>query len=190
MSDSYTAESAEESVVACNPANTKTSSIFDEDLPAAKIISEMVLDAFHTSKESDQIRELRGDPLQAHDAFDDDKAYDLMGQLKQLKTPRPPITPPGKPEQPVLDQPHPVQLKDDPEFQELVYGLALKVPEPVPPGQYHPSAGKGKAARPKKEAEVFASGGATASASPCHCAPRPTECRPGRVRVPGLQLCG
>src|SRR5437868_11744695 len=56
-----------------------------QHVPQAKTISEMVLDAFHTSKESDQIRELRIAIRQAHDQFDDDKAYELMGELKQLK---------------------------------------------------------------------------------------------------------
>ncbi|RYE67318.1 MAG: hypothetical protein EOO81_10560, partial [Oxalobacteraceae bacterium] len=87
MSDSYTENSAaEESLVALqSKAEYENAINLSQHVPAAKIISEMVLDAFHTSKESDQIRELRMAIRQAHDAFDDDKAYELMGQLKQLK---------------------------------------------------------------------------------------------------------
>ncbi|QJI27439.1 hypothetical protein HKK55_01560 [Pseudomonas sp. ADAK18] len=128
-----------------------------QHVPAAKSISEMVLDAFHTSKESDQIRELRLAIRQAHDAFDDDKAYDLMGQLKQLKDAE-------AADNAALEDLNSKfsisrilsSFKDDPEFQELVYGLALKVLNQTHQAISNPSAGKGKAARAKKEVEVFA----------------------------------
>jgi len=127
-----------------------------QHVPAAKSISEMVLDAFHTSKESDQIRELRLAIRQAHDAFDDDKAYDLMGQLKQLKDAE-------AADNAALEDLNSKfsisrilsSFKDDPEFQELVYSLALKVLNQTHQAISNPSAGKGKAARAKKEVEVF-----------------------------------
>ncbi|RBL65391.1 hypothetical protein C3E98_043245, partial [Pseudomonas sp. MWU13-2625] len=82
MPDSNT----EESVVALsNKAEYENAIHLSQHVSQAKTISEMVLDAFHTSKESDQIRELRAAIRQAHDRFDDDTAYELMGQLKQLK---------------------------------------------------------------------------------------------------------
>ena len=60
----------EESVVALHSKAEYENAInLSQHVPAAKIISEMVLDAFHTSKESDQIRELRVAIRQAHDAF-------------------------------------------------------------------------------------------------------------------------
>lgn len=157
MSDSYTEHSAEESVVALHAKAEYENAInLSQHVPAAKIISEMVLDAFHTSKESDQIRELRVAIREAQDAFDDDKAYDLMGQLKQLKdaeaadfaaledlSSRFPISR-------ILSS-----YKDDPAFQELVYGLALKVLNQTHQAISNPGGGKGKASRAKKEAEVF-----------------------------------
>ena len=127
-----------------------------QHVPAAKIISEMVLDAFHTSKESDQIRELRVAIRQAHDAFDDDKAYDLMGRLKQLKDAE------AADNLALEDLSSKFSIsrilssfKDDPEFQELVYGLALKVLNQSHQAISNPSASKSKAARTKKDAEVF-----------------------------------
>jgi hypothetical protein len=157
MSDSYTEHAAEESVVASHAKAEYENAIhLSQHVPAAKIISEMVLDAFHTSKESDQIRELRGAIRQAHDAFDDDKAYELMGQLKQLKDAE------AADNIALEDLSSKFSIsrmlssfKDDPEFQELVYGLALKVLNQSHQAISNPSAGKGKAARPKKEAEVF-----------------------------------
>jgi len=158
MSDSYTEKSAtEESVVALHAKAEYENAInLSQHVPAAKIISEMVLDAFHTSKESDQIRELRVAIRQAHDAFDDDKAYDLMGQLKQLKDAE-------AADNAALEHLSTQfsisrilsSFKDDPEFQELVYGLALKVLNQSHQAISNPSAGKSKASRPKKEAEVF-----------------------------------
>lgn len=82
MSDSNTAESV---VTLSSKAEYENSINLSQHLPQAKNISEMVLDAFQSNRESDQIRELRNAIRQAHDAFDDDKAYELMGQLKQLK---------------------------------------------------------------------------------------------------------
>ena len=127
-----------------------------QHVPAAKIISEMVLDAFHTSKESDQIRELRVAIRQAHDAFDDDKAYDLMGRLKQLKDAE------AADNLALEDLSSKFSIsrilssfKDDPEFQELVYGLALKVLNQSHQAISNPSTSRSKAARTKKDAEVF-----------------------------------
>ena len=127
-----------------------------QHVPAAKIISEMVLDAFHTSKQSDQIRELRVAIRQAHDAFDDDKAYDLMGRLKQLKDAE------AADNLALEDLSSKFSIsrilssfKDDPEFQELVYGLALKVLNQSHQAISNPSTSKSKAARTKKDAEVF-----------------------------------
>lgn len=154
MSDSRT----EESVVALqSKAEYENAINLSQHVPAAKTISEMVLDAFHTSTESDQIRELRVAIRQAHDAFDDDKAYDLMGELKQLKDAE-------AADNAALEDLNSKfsisrilsSFKDDPEFQELVYGLALKVLNQTHQAISNPSAGKGKASRPKKEVEVFA----------------------------------
>ena len=153
MSDSYTEE---ESVVALHAKAEYENAInLSQHVPAAKIISEMVLDAFHTSKESDQIRELRIAIRGAHDAFDDDKAYDLMGQLKQLKD----AEAADNAALENLSNQFSISrilssFKDDPAFQELVYGLALKVLNQSHQAISNPSSGKSKAARPKKE-EVF-----------------------------------
>ncbi|WP_248798981.1 hypothetical protein [Pseudomonas sp. MWU13-2105] len=124
--------------------------------PQAKNISEMVLDAFQSSKESEQIRELRLAIRQAHDRFDDDKAYELMGQLKQLKDAEAADIAALED----LSTKFPISrilssYKDDPAFQELVYGLALKVLNQTHQALSNPGAGKGKATRPKKEAPVF-----------------------------------
>jgi hypothetical protein len=154
MPDSNT----EESVIALSSKVEYENAInLSQHVAQAKTISEMVLDAFHSSKESDQIRELRTAIRQAHDRFDDDKAYELMGELKQLKdaeaadasaledlSARFPISR-------ILSS-----YKDDPSFQELVYSLALKVLNQTHQAISNPSGGKGKAARPKKEMEVFA----------------------------------
>ncbi|KAA0946962.1 hypothetical protein FQ186_05680 [Pseudomonas sp. ANT_H14] len=154
MSDSRTEESV---VTLQSKAEYENAINLSQHLPAAKSISEMVLDAFHTSKESDQIRELRVAIRQAQDAFDDDKAYDLMGELKQLKDAE-------AADNAALEDLNSKfsisrilsSFKDDPEFQELVYGLALKVLNQTHQAISNPSAGKGKAARAKKEVEVFA----------------------------------
>ena len=127
-----------------------------QHVPQAKTISEMVLDAFQSAKESDQIRELRTAIRQAHDRFDDDQAYELMGQLKQLKDAE------AADLAALEDLSTKFSIsrilssyKDDPSFQELVYSLALKVLNQTHQAVSNPGGGKSKAARAKKEAEVF-----------------------------------
>ncbi|EXF91370.1 hypothetical protein HK44_018655 [Pseudomonas fluorescens HK44] len=153
MPDSNTAESV---VTLSSKAEYENSINLSQHVPQAKTISEMVLDAFHTSKESDQIRELRAAIRQAHDRFDDDKAYELMGELKQLKDAEAADIAALED----LSSKFPISrilssFKDDPSFQELVYGLALKVLNQTHQAISNPSSGKSKAARPKKEIEVF-----------------------------------
>ncbi len=153
MPDSYT----DEAVTPLSANREYENAIhLSQHVPQAKNISEMVLDAFHTSKESDQIRELRLAIRQAHDRFDDDKAYELMGQLKQLKDAEAADIAALED----LSTKFPISrilssYKDDPAFQELVYGLALKVLNQTHQALSNPGAGKGKATRPKKEAPVF-----------------------------------
>ncbi|MFO2462427.1 hypothetical protein OOJ96_00785 [Pseudomonas sp. 15FMM2] len=154
MSDSRTEESVS---TLQSKAEYENAINLSQHVPAAKSISEMVLDAFHTSKESDQIRELRVAIRHAHDAFDDDRAYELMGQLKQLKDAE------AADSAALEDLSSKFSIsrilssfKDDPQFQELVYGLALKVLNQTHQAISNPGAGKGKAARAKKEVEVFA----------------------------------
>lgn len=148
----------EESVVALSNKTEYENAIhLSQHVSQAKTISEMVLDAFHSSKESDQIRELRAAIRQAHDRFDDDTAYELMGQLKQLKDAEAADLTALED----LSKKFPISrilssYKDDPDFQELVYGLALKVLNQTHQAISNPSGGKGKASRPKKEMEVFA----------------------------------
>jgi hypothetical protein len=127
-----------------------------QHVPQAKTISEMVLDAFQSAKESDQIRELRTAIRQAHDRFDDDQAYELMGQLKQLKD----AEAADMAALEDLSSKFPISrilssYKDDPSFQELVYSLALKVLNQTHQAVSNPGGGKSKATRAKKEAEVF-----------------------------------
>ncbi|MBU6956600.1 hypothetical protein KRR23_02395 [Pseudomonas sp. CVAP len=153
MPDSNTAESV---ITLSSKAEYENSINLSQHVPQAKTISEMVLDAFHTSKESDQIRELRAAIRQAHDRFDDDKAYELMGELKQLKDAEAADIAALED----LSSKFPISrilssFKDDPDFQELVYGLALKVLNQTHQAISNPSAGKSKAARAKKEIEVF-----------------------------------
>ena len=153
MSDFNTAESV---VTESSKAEYENSINLSQHLPQAKIISEMVLDAFQSTRESDQIRELRAAIRQAHDSFDDDKAYELMGQLKALKDAE-------AADLAALDDLSSKfsigrilsSFKDDPAFQEIVYGLALKVLNQTHQAISNPSGGKSKA-RPKKEMEVFA----------------------------------
>ena len=140
-----------------NKAEYENAINLSQHVPQAKTISEMVLDAFHSTKESEQIRELRAAIRQAHDSVDDDTAYDLMGQLKQLKDAEASDIAALE----SLSSQFPISrilssYKDDPAFQELVYGLALKVLNQTHQAISNPSGGKGKAARPKKEMEVFA----------------------------------
>lgn len=153
MSDSNTAESV---VTLSSKAEYENSINLSQHVPQAKTISEMVLDAFHSNKESEQIRELRAAIRSAHDRFDDDQAYELMGQLKQLKDAEAADSAALED----LSSRFPISrilssFKDDPSFQELVYGLALKVLNQTHQAISNPSGGKGKSARVKKEAEVF-----------------------------------
>lgn len=153
MPDSHTNETV---ISLSSKAEYENAINLSQHVPQAKVISEMVLDAFQTAKESDQIRELRGAIRQAQDSFDDDKAYDLMGMLKRLK------------DQEAADicaledlsTKFPISrilssYKDDPAFQELVYALALKVLNQTHQAVSNPSLGKSKAARAKKEIETF-----------------------------------
>ena len=152
MSDFNTAESV---VTQSSKAEYENSINLSQHLPQAKIISEMVLDAFQSTRESDQIRELRAAIRQAHDSFDDDKAYELMGELKRLKDAETADIAAledlsskfsiGR----ILSS-----FKDDPAFQEIVYGLALKVLNQTHQAISNPSGGKSKAAK-KKEVEIF-----------------------------------
>lgn len=126
-----------------------------EHLPQAKNISEMVLDAFNTTGESEKIRELRAAIRKAMDDTDDDRAHELMGELKQIKD---------------VEQANAAALEDlssrfsisqilhsfrnDPAFEQIIYGLALKVLNHTHQAMKEPG-GKAKASRPKKEMEVF-----------------------------------
>lgn len=153
MPDSHT----DETVVALSSRAEYEKAInLSQHVPQAKVVSEMVLDAFQTSKESDQIRELRVAIRQAQDSFDDDQAYELMGTLKRLKDEEAAdITALED-----LSTKYPISrilssYKDDPAFQELVYGLALKVLNQTHQAVSNPVTGKGKSARAKKEIETF-----------------------------------
>ncbi|MCU1751815.1 hypothetical protein [Pseudomonas sp. 6D_7.1_Bac1] len=153
MPDSNTAESV---ITLSSKAEYENSINLSQHVPQAKTISEMVLDAFHTSKESDQIRELRAAIRLAHDRFDDDTAYELMGELKQLKDAEAADIAALED----LSSKFPISrilssFKDDPSFQELVYGLALKVLNQTHQAISNPSSGKSKTARAKKDIEVF-----------------------------------
>ncbi|MHC8345943.1 hypothetical protein [Pseudomonas sp. RT6P73] len=153
MSDSNTAESV---VTLSSKAEYENSINLSHHVPQAKTISEMVLDAFQSTRESDQIRELRVAIRQAHDGFDDDKAYELMGELKQLKDAE--ASDIAALED--LSSKFPISrilssFKDDPAFQEIVYGLALKVLNQTHQAISNPSTGKSKVARAKKDLEVF-----------------------------------
>jgi hypothetical protein len=152
MSDFNTAESV---VTQSSKAEYENSINLSQHLPQAKIISEMVLDAFQSTRESDQIRELRAAIRQAHDSFDDDKAYELMGELKALKDAE------AADLAALEDLSSKFSIgrilssfKDDPAFQEIVYGLALKVLNQTHQAISNPGGGKGKAAK-KKEVEIF-----------------------------------
>lgn len=143
-----------------NPASSKTeyenAMHLSQHVAQAKTIAEMVLDAFQTSKESDQIRELRGAIRAANDEHDDDKAYELMGRLKQLKD----IEAANNAALQDLSKTYSIQtilasFKDDAGFQELIYGLALKVLNHTHQAIKEPVGGKSKTSRPKKENEVF-----------------------------------
>lgn len=152
MSDFNTAESV---VTESSKAEYENSINLSQHLPQAKIISEMVLDAFQSTRESDQIRELRTAIRQAHDSFDDDKAYELMGELKSLKDAE------AADLAALEDLSSKFSIgrilssfKDDPAFQEIVYGLALKVLNQTHQAISNPTGGKSKTAK-KKEVEIF-----------------------------------
>jgi hypothetical protein len=153
MSDSHT----DAAVTALSSRQAYEDAInLSQHVPQAKTISEMVLDAFQSAKESDEIRDLRIAIRQAHDRFDDDQAYELMGQLKQLKD----AEAADMAALEDLSTKFPISrilssYKDDPSFQELVYSLALKVLNQTHQAVSNPGGGKSKAARAKKEAEVF-----------------------------------
>lgn len=151
MLDSQTTES-----VTSSKLEYESAIGLSQHVPQAKTISEMVLDAFQTAKESDEIRQLRAAIRQAQDDFDDDKAYELMGELKRLKD----AEAADSAALADLSTQFPISrilssYKDDPAFQELVYSLALKVLNQTHQAISNPSTGKSKAARAKKEAEVY-----------------------------------
>ncbi|MCI8212306.1 hypothetical protein AUC61_22490 [Pseudomonas sp. S25] len=151
MLDSQTTES-----VISSKLEYENSIGLSQHVPQAKTISEMVLDAFQTAKESDEIRQLRAAIRQAQDDFDDDKAYELMGELKRLKD----AEAADSAALADLSTQFPISrilssYKDDPAFQELVYSLALKVLNQTHQAISNPSTGKTKVARAKKEAEVY-----------------------------------
>ncbi len=153
MPDSHTDETV---VALSSKAEYEKAINLSQHVPQAKVVSEMVLDAFQTSKESDQIRELRVAIRQAQDSFDDDQAYELMGTLKRLKDEEAADTTALED----LSTKFPISrilssYKDDPAFQELVYGLALKVLNQTHQAVSNPVTGKGKSARAKKEIETF-----------------------------------
>ena len=151
MLDSQTNES-----VTSSKLEYENSIGLSQHVPQAKTISEMVLDAFQTAKESEEIRQLRAAIRQAQDNLDDDQAYELMGELKRLKD----AEAADSAALADLSTQFPISrilssYKDDPAFQELVYSLALKVLNHTHQAISNPSAGKSKTARAKKEAEVY-----------------------------------
>jgi hypothetical protein len=151
MLDSQTTES-----VTSSKREYENSIGLSQHVPQAKTISEMVLDAFQTAKESEEIRLLRAEIRLAQDNFDDDKAYELMGELKRLKD----AEAADSAALADLSTQFPISrilssYKDDPAFQELVYSLALKVLNQTHQAISNPGTGKSKAARAKKEAEVY-----------------------------------
>jgi glutamine synthetase adenylyltransferase len=169
MSDSNTAESV---VTLSSKAEYENSINLSQHVSQAKTISEMVLDAFQSTRESDQIRELRAAIRHAHDSFDDDKAYELMGELKQLKDAE------AADIAALEDLSSKFSIgrilssfKDDPAFQEIVYGLALKVLNQTTRPSATRAAARARPPRPRKKSKCSPSA-RTASASPCPCAPR------------------
>ena len=127
-----------------------------EHAPQSKTVSEFVLDALvNSSGESAQIRELRASIRKAIDEANDDKAHDLMSELKKIKD---------------AEQDNASALAEisskfsiaqilssfrtDPAFEEIVYGLALKVLNQTDKALKEP-ASKTKTPRVKKEAEIF-----------------------------------
>ncbi len=151
MLDSQTNES-----VTSSKLEYENSIGLSQHVPQAKTISEMVLDAFQTAKESEEIRQLRAAIRQAQDNLDDDQAYELMGELKRLKD----AEAADSAALADLSTQFPISrilssYKDDPAFQELVYSLALKVLNHTHQAISNPSAGKSKTARAKKESEIY-----------------------------------
>jgi len=151
MLDSQTNES-----VTSSKLEYENSIGLSQHVPQAKTISEMVLDAFQTAKESEEIRQLRAAIRQAQDNLDDDQAYELMGELKRLKD----AEAADSAALADLSTQFPISrilssYKDDPAFQELVYSLALKVLNHTHQAISNPSTGKSKTARAKKEAEIY-----------------------------------
>jgi hypothetical protein len=151
MLDSQTNES-----VTSSKLEYENSIGLSQHVPQAKTISEMVLDAFQTAKESEEIRQLRAAIRQAQDNLDDDQAYELMGELKRLKD----AEAADSAALADLSTQFPISrilssYKDDSAFQELVYSLALKVLNHTHQAISNPSSGKSKTARAKKEAEIF-----------------------------------
>lgn len=123
-----------------------------DHVPQSKIIGEFVLDALiNSSGESQKIRELREQIKTAIGNADDDSAHELMVELKTIKD---------------AEQENAAALaeisskfsisqilssfRQDPAFQEIVYGLALKVLNHSHQALTTP-AGKTKASRPKTE---------------------------------------
>ncbi|WP_426138970.1 hypothetical protein [Pseudomonas sp. DWP3-1-2] len=150
-------DSQTEHAITCAKLAYENAMSLSQHVPAAKTISEMVLDTFQSAKESDQIRQLRAAIRQAQDDFDDDRAYELMGELKQLKDAE------ASDSAALADLSTRFSIsrilfsyKDDPAFQELVYSLALKVLNQTHQAISNPGASKGKTARAKKDVEVFA----------------------------------
>lgn len=151
MLDSQTTES-----VTSSKLEYENSIGLSQHVPQAKTISEMVLDAFQTAKESDEIRQLRAAIRTAQDNYDDDQAYELMGELKRLKD----AEAADSAALADLSTQFPISrilssYKDDPAFQELVYSLALKVLNQTHQAISNPGTGKSKTARAKKEAEIY-----------------------------------
>lgn len=143
-----------------------------QHVPQAKTISEMVLDAFQTAKESEEIRELRAAIRLAQDEHDDDKAYELMGQLKRLKD----AEAADSAALADLGAQFPISrilssYKDDPAFQELVYSLALKVLNQTHQAISNPYPAKSKTRAPRRKPRSTPSA-RMARVSACRCAPR------------------
>ncbi|MQU04461.1 MULTISPECIES: hypothetical protein [Pseudomonas] len=123
-----------------------------DHLPAAKNLGEFVLDALiNSSGESQKIRELREQIKTAIGNADDDTAHSLMNDLKTIKdaeqenaTALAEISSKFSISQ-ILSS-----FRQDPAFQEIVYGLAFKVLTHSHQALTSP-AGKTKASRPKSE---------------------------------------
>lgn len=123
-----------------------------DHVPQSKIIGEFVLDALiNSSGESQKIRELREQIKTAVGNADDDAAHELMVELKTVKDAElenaaalAEISSKFSISQ-ILSS-----FRQDPAFQEIVYGLALKVLNHSHQALTSP-AGKTKTSRPKTE---------------------------------------